>query len=95
MYRTYRPAEEETYYWRIAQFLFPFYTLIPTGRLGVQILVRAWVPLDDYHTMFWSISAPNTRPEAGLRRSSKNGQPFAGIAGGPQFLPNTIDWLGR
>ena len=95
MYRTYRPAEEETYYWRIAQFLFPFYTLIPTGRLGVQILVRAWVPVDDYHTMFWSISAPNTRPEPGLRRSSKNGQPFAGIAGGPQFLPNTIDWLGR
>jgi phthalate 4,5-dioxygenase len=95
MYGAYRPADEDTYYWRIAQFLFPFYTLIPTGVLGVQVLVRAWVPLDDHHTMFWSISAPRTRPEAGLRRSSKNGEPFAGTTGRPQFLPNSTDWLGR
>ena len=32
------------YYWRIAHFLFPFYTMIPTGVLGMQVLVRAWVP---------------------------------------------------
>ena len=95
MYGAYRPAAEETYYWRIAQFLFPFYTLIPTGVLGVQVLVRAWVPLDDHHTMFWSLSAPSTRLQAGIKRSSTNGQPFAGTTGRPQFLPNTTDWLGR
>jgi phthalate 4,5-dioxygenase oxygenase subunit len=95
MYGAYRPAAEETYYWRIAQFVFPFYTLIPTGVLGVQVLVRAWVPLDDHHTMFWSLSAPSTRLQAGIRRSSTNGQPFAGTVGRPQFLPNTTDWLGR
>ena len=38
---------------------------------------------------------PATRPQAGIRRSSTNGQPFAGTTGRPQFLPNTTDWLGR
>jgi phthalate 4,5-dioxygenase len=95
MYGAYRPAEEDTYYWRIAQFLFPFYTLIPTGELGVQILVRAWVPVDDHHTMFWSIGAPSTRRAPDGRRSTKNGQPFPGTTGRPEFLPNTTDWLGR
>src|SRR5437867_10905022 len=56
-YGTYRPAEADTYYWRIAHFLFPCYTMIPTGTLGLQVLVRAWVPLDDTHMMHWNISA--------------------------------------
>ena len=34
--RRYRPAEADTYYWRIAHFLFPFYTMIPTGVLGCR-----------------------------------------------------------
>ena len=95
MYGAYRPAEEDTYYWRLAHFLFPFYTLIPTGVLGVQVIVRAWVPVDDQHTMFWSISVPQTRSAPAGQRSSKNGQPFTGTTGRPQFLPNTTDWLGR
>ena len=41
MYGAYRPADEGNYYWRVAQFLFPFYTQIPTGVLGHQILTRA------------------------------------------------------
>src|SRR5229473_2863265 len=32
-YGCYRPAEPDTYYWRTAHFLFPFYTMIPTGIL--------------------------------------------------------------
>ena len=94
-YGAYRPAEEETDYWRLAHFLFPFYTMIPTGVLGVQVLVRAWVPLDDHHTMFWSMAAPSTRNEAGGARSGRNGEVFAGTVKGPEFLPNTTDWLGR
>ncbi len=30
----YRPAEEDTYYWRVTQILFPFYHMIPGGELG-------------------------------------------------------------
>jgi phenylpropionate dioxygenase-like ring-hydroxylating dioxygenase large terminal subunit len=96
MYGAYRPVEDDKYYWRVAQFLFPFYTLIPTGALGVQINVRAWVPMDDEHTMFWNMMVPNTRSTIGSRLSSGgNGQPFAGSRLGPQFLPNTTDWFGR
>ena len=96
MYGAYRPVDDDKYYWRVAQFLFPFYTLIPTGALGVQINVRAWVPVDDEHTMFWNMAVPSTRTPAGSRpNSNRNGESFAGTRLGPQFLPNTTGWLGR
>ena len=84
-YGAYRPAQADTYYWRIAHFLFPFFTMIPTGVLGVQILVRAWVPIDDEHVMFWSMSVPRTRLGGG----------GAQRPGSLDFLPDTTDWLGR
>jgi phthalate 4,5-dioxygenase oxygenase subunit len=65
MYGAYRPGLEGTQYWRIAQFLFPFYAMIPTGVLGHQILVRAWVPMDDHHMMFFSMGAGPERPRPG------------------------------
>ena len=57
-YGAYRPAAEDTYYWRLANFLFPCYTQIPPGTLAVNRGFRAWVPMDDEHTMFFGISAP-------------------------------------
>ena len=93
MYAAYRPAEEDTYYYRFAQFMMPFYTEIPTGTLGVQVLVRAWIPIDDDHTMFWNIMAPDQF--FGGRSSAKDGKPFPGAAGRTEFVPNTTDWLGR
>ena len=59
MYGAYRPAEEDSYYWRIAQFMMPFYTIPPEGRLGQKIGVRCWIPVDDNHTMFMSMSFCN------------------------------------
>ncbi|HSF06712.1 MAG TPA: Rieske 2Fe-2S domain-containing protein [Methylomirabilota bacterium] len=101
-YGAYRTAEADTYYWRIAHFLFPFFTMIPTGVLGMQILVRAWVPLDDGHTMFWSIAAPRSRQGAGSAGGAvaftAGGRPVAAAgsrAGGFEFLPDTTDWLGK
>ncbi len=38
MYGAYRPAGEGNQYWRFAQYLFPFYVMIPSGVLGLQIL---------------------------------------------------------
>ena len=103
-YGCYRPAEADTYYWRIAHFLFPFYTMIPTGLLGMQILVRAWVPVDDAHVMFWSMAVPSTRMGRGatggasaLQGQGGNAAAAAvagGLAGGHGFLPDTTDWLG-
>jgi phthalate 4,5-dioxygenase len=101
-YGAYRPAEADTYYWRIAHFLFPFFTMIPTGILGVQVLVRAWVPVDDEHVMFWSFEVPRSRQgragAGGASTLARGGQPVAaagGRAGGFEFLPDTTDWLGK
>jgi phthalate 4,5-dioxygenase len=55
MYGAYRPTDEGQMYWRIAQFLFPVFSHIPTGVLGEQVLTRAWVPMDDTHVMFFSM----------------------------------------
>ena len=44
-----RPATAR-YYWRIAQWCFPFYTFTPPGVLGIKKGVGARVPMDDYHT---------------------------------------------
>ena len=101
-YGAYRPAEADSYYWRIAHFLFPFFTMIPTGILGTQILVRAWVPVDDSHIMFWSIAAPRSRAgngaAGGASGLSAGGRPLASAGarpGGFEFLPDSSDWLGK
>ena len=64
-YGTYRPAEADTTYWRIGHFLMPFYSMIPTGVLGMQVYARAWVPLDDEHSMLWSFVSRGAPPGAG------------------------------
>ena len=43
-YGTYRPADQGNTYWRVAHFLFPFYTMVAAGVLGLKVAVRAWVP---------------------------------------------------
>ena len=86
MYGAYRPAEADTNYWRIASFLFPFYAMIPTGVLGLEVRVRAWVPMDDAHTLAFLIThgAPPPPRNAGRQAVAP-----------PETLPNTTDWYGR
>ncbi|PYN96150.1 MAG: (2Fe-2S)-binding protein, partial [Candidatus Rokuibacteriota bacterium] len=101
-YGAYRPAESDSYYWRIAHYLFPFFTMIPTGVLGMQVLVRAWVPLDDEHVMFWSIGAPRSREgrgnaggASGLTAAGRSVAAAGSRAGGFEFLSDTTDWFGK
>ncbi|HLF76862.1 MAG TPA: Rieske 2Fe-2S domain-containing protein [Dehalococcoidia bacterium] len=92
----YRPAEEDSYYWRVTQILFPFYHMIPGGTLGSAIRIGAYVPMDDDHHMQWEIGVfkPNGEPmtTAGEARA-------APVTGGRSrdtvWLPNTTDWYGR
>jgi phthalate 4,5-dioxygenase len=94
MYGAYRPAEEETDYWRIANYLFPFYVMIPTGVLGLRVSVRAWVPLDDGHTMFYSITAgPGRAGLSGGARTVQGGQVQRNSDS--IYEPNSTGWLGR
>jgi nitrite reductase/ring-hydroxylating ferredoxin subunit len=86
MYGAYRPAERDTNYWRIANFLFPFYAMVPTGVLGLEVRVRAWIPMDDAHTLALTISSG--APPAGRHAGRQ-------VVGPPETLPNTTDWYGR
>ena len=88
-YGAYRPAQPGMHYWRIAHFLFPFWTMIPTGVLGLQKIARAWVPMDDEHTMFFSTSPKPTVDPAHARPYPRR-IPLVG-----PLQPNTTDWFGR
>ena len=71
---------------RIVQFLLPFYALLESGMLGEEIGLRAWVPMDDEHTMFFGInkvSGGSAQTQVARQRS------------GFEVLPNDSGWLGR
>ena len=95
-YAGYRPAGPGLTYWRFANFLFPFWTQAPNGEFQSHMHARAWVPLDDTHTMFvflwWKGAvAANSLPQP----TYKDGTPIGGTERGNKYLPNTTDWLGR
>ena len=105
-YGAYRPAEEDSYYWRIANFMLPFYTQNPTLLIGRKTMGNAWVPIDDEHVMVWSFAAPTPdgdKPGIGglqpnQRRNGENerlAQQMYGASEVRGFLPETTDWLGR
>ena len=91
IYGAYRPAEEDSYYFRIGQFVLPFYTMPGTGRLGYggRRGFRAWVPVDDDHTMFFTIGAPRTYNMFGNRQPVS--RPAATGDDG-RFMPETTDF---
>jgi len=95
MYGAFRVGDAGEYYWRVAHFLMPFWTMPPGGPIDRHVIARAWVPIDDEHTMFWQIS-PSLRGRAPVALVNKNGKPLAGISFFQERqLPNTTDWLGR
>ncbi|HEY1968303.1 MAG TPA: Rieske 2Fe-2S domain-containing protein [Pseudonocardia sp.] len=46
-----RRAAEGHLYWRVNQFLLPFYTLVPPRGRYPELSGHAWVPIDDEHTL--------------------------------------------
>ncbi|MGH7030615.1 MAG: Rieske 2Fe-2S domain-containing protein, partial [Stellaceae bacterium] len=91
MYAAYRPAEAGQTYWRFANFLFPFWTQTPQGAFD-RVNSRGWVPMDDTHTMFVSLSWKGL-PSA--RAALSNSRVLAGSKLTMDFVPNTPDWHGR
>ena len=66
--------------------MFPFWTQTPQGEFPRNIQARAWVPLDDAHTMmiFWRRS----NGQAGAhQRPAQDGQPLGGSGRQPDFHP--------
>jgi len=99
LYSAQVPAEEDSSYWRLANFLFPFYTQIPSGILGAQILTRMWVPIDDENTMFWSVTCKRVEnandPAIYRSRMRREADALMATRQGHGLLPNTSGWLGR
>jgi hypothetical protein len=56
-----RNAEEGHYYWRITQWIMPWYTMVPP--YGDNALnAHAWVPIDDENCYTWTFTYHPTRP---------------------------------
>jgi len=46
-----RNLEDDRMYWRVNQFLLPFWTLVPPQSKFPELSGHAWVPMDDEHTL--------------------------------------------
>jgi phthalate 4,5-dioxygenase len=89
----YRPATPGNEYWRIAQFMLPFFGMSPTGGVlgGAASDVTACVPMDDEHTLYVKFAAGPSNEAHRLRQEQRNR-----ISGAKYpTLPNTTDWYGR
>ncbi|MGH2363472.1 MAG: Rieske 2Fe-2S domain-containing protein, partial [Chloroflexota bacterium] len=82
MYGAYRDAEPGHEYWRIAQFLMPFYTMPPQNVLGLRTGPRAWVPMDDTHTLVFSVGV------LGSQNFQANAPVNPGLLAGTEQFPN-------
>ncbi len=91
MYSAYRPAEDGKTYWRFAHFGFPFWTWVPQGDMIDRVQARAWVPMDDTHTMFISL----TWKKMSRMPALKGDQPIPGAKPELDYLPASTDWYGR
>jgi phenylpropionate dioxygenase-like ring-hydroxylating dioxygenase large terminal subunit len=92
MYAAFRAAEPGRTYWRFANFMMPFWTQTPQGKFTEHLHNRAWVPMDDHHTMFVSLTWRQHPASIGPDRQ---GRMMPGFKRQFDFLPNTTDWFGR
>lgn len=80
-----RKGEPDSYYWRITQWIFPWFTLIPPfgdHALGAHV----WVPIDDHNCWAWSI---NFRPDQPLSAEERE-QMEAGLGIHCKYEPGTF-----
>ena len=57
------------YYWRISQFLMPFYTMPPTDRDEKIVQSHIWVPMDDTNVVNWMVTWHPDRALTGEERA--------------------------
>ena len=99
-YGMYRPAEEDSYYWRIGHVFFPFFAEQAAGVFG-QAKMNAYVPMDDEHTLQWEIFVRTDGEPTRVRSAKINRgampditQPLEPLSRGV-YIPQTTDWYGR
>lgn len=93
LYGAYRPGTPGHNYWRIGKFDFPSWSTAAAGVMGYTQSDSCFVPMDDTHTMVFSISANGRRERFRSRSSHRPGENE--LPTEPEILPNTTDWYGR
>jgi hypothetical protein len=80
----------------VTHILFPFYNMIPNGKMGEGIRIGAYVPMDDEHTLQWEISVW-PEGESKTRANSAWGRTPANIAfiKDAHPVPNGTGWFDR
>lgn len=63
-----RNASEDEYYWRVTQFLLPFYSMIARWD-GEPIVGHAWTPIDDHNTWTFTMT---WHPERDFREGEQD-----------------------
>jgi phenylpropionate dioxygenase-like ring-hydroxylating dioxygenase large terminal subunit len=97
MYGAYRPADaaDTTTHWRLAHLVAPFWVIPPAAMLADQIMIKGYIPMDDTHTMVYTIQ----RAISVTRARTRSGGPIPGLGAVPsannEYRPNTTDWFGR
>lgn len=92
MYGAFRLNDDGQMSWRVAHFMFPFWTQTPNGKFSTRAIARAWVPMDDNHCMLFDISGGVDEGNPAYISKRKNGEPlYEKFA----YEPNTTDWYGR
>lgn len=80
-----RNGEPDSYYWRVTQWLFPWFTLIPP--FGQHSLAgHVWVPIDDHSCWAWSV---NFHPDKPLS-DEERGQLEQGMGIHCEYEPGTF-----
>jgi len=80
-----RNGEPDSYYWRVTQWLFPWFTLIPP--FGQHSLAgHVWVPIDDHSCWAWSV---NYHPDKPLS-SEERGQLEQGLGIHCEYEPGSF-----
>ncbi len=92
MYGGFRTNDDGQMSWRVAHFMFPFWTQTPNARFSSRAIARAWVPMDDHHSMLFDISGGVDEGNPAYVSKRRNGQPLYEKF---EYEPNTNDWHGR
>ena len=68
----------------------------PGGDAEDQIMIKGYVPMDDTHTMVWTIMRTAQQKQ---RARTKSGEAIPGLGFMPnaknEYKPHTTDWFGR
>ena len=92
MYGGCRPNDNGLTSWRVAHFMFPFWSQTPNGGFATRAIARAWVSMDDEHVMLFDITGGVDDGNPAYNSTRRSGEPlFEKFS----YEPASTDWFGR